>query len=384
MNNLQTTYLLCHIISPLHSNLSKLKKEIEALDDKGWEKITAVANRYGLIPLLYKSLLYKNLLHSVYDPKLVGYLEAFYKLNEERNIKILQQLEEIISWLDAAGIEVVLLKGAAALSESHYESIGERLMIDIDILVDERDIFRAIDVLKTNGYQELNPTSPLEVEWHHYRRMYKEEHPASLELHRKLLNARAVHYFGTELQKECFIPSSRFQNSLVLLPLYDLYYSFLHTQLSHRYHIYHYLAVRQMQHFSLIATKYGVDIRKIDALAKEHGLLSVWHSYLLLQYKFFHLEVGRDIIENRENLYYLDHIEAKISSSKKAKREIIALIQKIYFSLGYANLRKYYNFESRYCLICYVPLRIVHLLFIYLSSKKKRKKLYNAIKELAS
>ena len=383
MNNLEATKLLTKIISPVDKDTQKIASQIKKFNDSNWEQLIEVANRNTLIPVLYKSLIRKDLIKLIQDEQLLGYLEAFYKMNEERNIGIVKQLQEITTIFEEIGIKPILLKGAAALSESHYESIGERVMIDVDIAVDYERVMEAVDALKQSGYKETDPTSHLEVKWHHYRRLYRDDIPAAVEIHRTFLNARANHYLPKE-DKTHFLQSSYFKNALVFSPSYDLYYSFLHTQMSHRYHTYEHLSIRHLEHFCLIATKYNVDLNAITKIAKEKDLVDIWQAYLLVQKEFFNLEVDKTIVTNQSAKNYLQQVETKLLKNNSSWLKVKAFSKKTLLALGYTNLRKYYQFENKLLLVYYIPLRVVTLIYSYSISSKKRGKLYDDIDNLSS
>ncbi len=383
MNTLETTHLLTQIISPVEKNTQEIEKQLTAFDESEWEKLIELANREALIPLLYKSLQRKNLLTLIDDEQLLGYLEAFYKLNEERNIAIVTQLEEISSLFTKADIEHTLLKGATALSESHYENIGERVMIDIDISVEYDKAMQAVEILKKCGYKETDPDTPLEVEWHHYRRLYRDDIVAAVEVHRIFVSYRVSKFLPDECP-ENYKQSHKFLNARILVPTYDLYHSFLHTQVSHRYHTYKHLSIRHMQHFCVIATKYDIDFKYLETLVKEKGLEDIWQEYLLVQHKFFNLQVDEKILKNKKAQNYLYAIEKKILAKKSLWIKVKTFWKKSFYALGYINLRKHYKFEKKYMMFFYIPLRVITLLYLYGVNPTKRSKLYSEVDELAS
>ena len=51
-------------------------------------------------------------------------------------------------------INFVFLKGSALISAEVFDDIGERMIGDIDILVDKNKIDEAQRILKNNGYYE--------------------------------------------------------------------------------------------------------------------------------------------------------------------------------------------------------------------------------------
>lgn len=78
-------------------------------------------------------------------------LEGFavaHALNTERNAGLLGQLETVAARLNAAGIEPIVLKGAAHLATGLWPTPGSRLVADIDLLVAEDQMERAFSALE--------------------------------------------------------------------------------------------------------------------------------------------------------------------------------------------------------------------------------------------
>ena len=61
-----------------------------------------------------------------------------YGLNRERNIQILQRIDDITAELNKKNIQPVFLKGTANLLDGLYSDLGERMIGDIDFLVKEQ------------------------------------------------------------------------------------------------------------------------------------------------------------------------------------------------------------------------------------------------------
>jgi hypothetical protein len=74
------------------------------------------------------------------------------ELNFERNKLILSQLKWISGLFNKAGIEPVVLKGAAYLLMGIYPDLSTRFLGDIDLLLPEADFPAAVEILKSEGY----------------------------------------------------------------------------------------------------------------------------------------------------------------------------------------------------------------------------------------
>lgn len=120
----------------------RAEADIDHLDD--------AANR--LLPLLYRQL---EAVH-LDDPE-VPRLRGIYRYHWCRNQLLLAELRELLAALHGAGIEVMLLKGAA-LIERYYRDPGLRPMSDLDLMVPLAAMDAACAVLTRLGWTPKLPT----------------------------------------------------------------------------------------------------------------------------------------------------------------------------------------------------------------------------------
>ena len=99
------------------------------------------------------------------DDPLIAYFVASWELNRARNETILEGFERALAHLAAHGVAPVVMKGAAVLLRGVYPDIGARFVGDLDLLIAERDMPRALDALADAGFvAEDGPT----LRWHHH------------------------------------------------------------------------------------------------------------------------------------------------------------------------------------------------------------------------
>ena len=372
MTKLEATVALTKLIAPKNREPVKIRESLLTYSQEDWQEIIDIANSDLLAPLLYKSLQEKKLFTLIEDETLKEYLKEFYHLNETRNIAILKQLEEICSILETIDVKPTLLKGSAALSEGHYKSIGERVMLDIDFYVGDEKIYECIDLLKQHGYKEIESDNELSLNWHHYRKMYRNDVATSIEIHRLLLKEKSLQYFLKTTEHELYLQSSKFTNASVLKPTYELYYSFLHTEISHFYYEHKHLSIRHMQHFNVIWHKYEADIQfeYLHDLAQSSGIGQIWNDYLTVQNYFY------DLGTPAEQSDYLHAVQKKINNKNRKLLQIQTLYKMLEGSIGYSNLRKHYNFKSKFLMPFLVPYHLFKLLYSYSINQEKRKKIF--------
>lgn len=118
-----------------------------------WERLGKVAQVHGLAPLLYYTLNTTGWLEQA-PGSFRSMLQAAYYRTTARNTVLYQELGRILAALQQAEIPVVVLKGAA-LACTLYPEIGLRPMVDIDVLVRDEDVERAIGCVRHLGYRNL-------------------------------------------------------------------------------------------------------------------------------------------------------------------------------------------------------------------------------------
>jgi hypothetical protein len=96
-----------------------------------------------------------NVLHSVLEPQLPAEVRALLvdvlARTTARNERLLGQLSEILTDLNAVGVEPIVMRGMASVLESGPD--GGRLMSDIDLLVPGASRKTASEILHARAYQ---------------------------------------------------------------------------------------------------------------------------------------------------------------------------------------------------------------------------------------
>ena len=157
-----------------------------------WDRLVQLGSSQLVLPVIYGALKRKKLIgHTPKD--LVSYLQEITHLNQKRNNAILKQIAFLSEVFKQHQIEYVFLKGAAMLITKPYESKSERMVGDIDILVLEKDLFRAQQLLINEGFDavsnEFSFTKGVfsENKQKHLKRIAHPNYIAAVELHRHLL-----------------------------------------------------------------------------------------------------------------------------------------------------------------------------------------------------
>ena len=119
---------------------------VRALQNGDWAPTFKLAERHGLMPLLYWNL-------QSHCPEATNIsLHDRFKSNAVHNLAHMQELLRILQCFGAASIPAIPYKGPV-LATCVYKNLALREFFDLDILVDVADVPRAAQLLAANGYQ---------------------------------------------------------------------------------------------------------------------------------------------------------------------------------------------------------------------------------------
>lgn len=118
-----------------------------APDGVDYRRVLEVAFRHGLKPLLHA----KTKSISGLPDFFVEDLEESYNKNLARNIFLWSQLKKIAEAFNSENVSFIIFKGVL-LAEEYYGDIGLRPMVDLDILVLEKERHKAGEILGGLGY----------------------------------------------------------------------------------------------------------------------------------------------------------------------------------------------------------------------------------------
>ncbi len=149
-----------------------------------WDKFTSITSGHLIIPFVYSKFKEGNLNKTIPED-LMKYFGHIHEINNNRNIKCMQELNELKAILNYNNIDYCFLKGSALILGNYYKKIGERMIGDIDILVAKNDFYKLITVLKKKGYKRnskydfFNPR--------HYNALVKKNKLFRVEVHNEVL-----------------------------------------------------------------------------------------------------------------------------------------------------------------------------------------------------
>lgn len=148
-----------------------------------YDKLVKLASKHLIIPTIYIRLKKQKLL-KYFDNELKEYFEFIYNQNFERNKTLVNELREISNLFISNEINHVFLKGSSNITNDIYDNLGERMIGDIDILVEDGQEFIANNLLEKKGYQKLSKFSFTR----HLPRMVNKSKLFAIEIHTKFID----------------------------------------------------------------------------------------------------------------------------------------------------------------------------------------------------
>ena len=198
------------IVTTLFKNESFKRTKLNKIN---FEKLVKIASSHLILPTLYNRLLLKKELDTIPN-ELQLYLKEIYEINRNRNEILLNEINEINEIFYKNNIDFVFLKGAANISCNLYNDIGERMVGDIDLLVNKNDIQKSMKIVKDYGFQDNLESFG---EGRHLKRQISEKKIFAIEIHRYLLR-KNINFINTDeiLDKKIYydripIPNLNFQ-----------------------------------------------------------------------------------------------------------------------------------------------------------------------------
>ncbi len=228
--------LLCQLVAqsvPPEDSASLLCQ----LTQDDWQELLALAERHGLLPMLYARVFRSGCAGDVPD-LCFEKLHRASLLNATRSMIYLDEAGKIISALSEASIPVIALKGVYLL-ENIYQDVSLRTMSDLDFMLRRSDIPAAIQVMRDLGYELTTYFDPAaeNLDIKHVPPLKKDNGPF-VELHWTLLEENEPFIIDAEGLWQRAVPSDVAEHLVLALSPEDL---LLHLCLHMAYQ--HHLAV---------------------------------------------------------------------------------------------------------------------------------------------
>ena len=184
-----------------------------------WTRMLALAQRNALIPLLYLHL--NRIAPGKVPPERLRELRERFQSNNALNVLLTGEMINLLELFEQNQIPAVPYKGPA-ISVGIYGKLSLRQFADLDILVPEKDVWKATELLIERGYRahfvipERKKAAFIRLS---YVRMFKHESDnTTVELHWRL----APRFFGASFDTSTLWQRTRMiplQKALIRIPL---------------------------------------------------------------------------------------------------------------------------------------------------------------------
>lgn len=298
-----------------------------------WDSVVKVSTAHYVFPALYCNLKKANFLNYVPND-LVEYMEHITQLNRERNQQIIAQAKEINKILLDHNITPIFLKGTGNLLEGLYNDIGERMVGDIDFLVDLKDFENTVSTLKILDYDSKEDKY---LDHRHHPRLTNESGIAALEVHKGLLINKYDNEFNYDIVSKTILTKNNFN----LLSYQDqLSLSIIAKQINDDGQFYNNIALRNSYDVFLLSQK----VNSLESITKFHRLFNPLNNFLAittytLNSKSIHFEsnnLTKNVLRKFEKIIVKELKQQRITRKLFiAKR--LTIIYKSFFSKEYKN-----------------------------------------------
>ena len=197
-----------------------------------WERVVWISTSHLVFPALYLNFKRAGLL-DVIPTDLVDYMEEFTEANRNRNGRIIKQCCEVANLLNKESIVPIFMKGTANLLSGLYLDIGERMMVDMDILLEKGEMYRAAEILKEHGYVMNGwlPRSRKFSHWH-YPPLVKENGIVAVEIHHRMVDYPYKKYLNFHVVKNDCVKLPLSEDGFVMSENHQLIYNMMVMQMN--------------------------------------------------------------------------------------------------------------------------------------------------------
>lgn len=230
-----------------------------------WVRALTMAEMEGATPALWRGLQSRQ---TELPREIAEFLRLRTMVSDFRMSQLSQRAQETVRALKAAEVPVLLLKGAAvgALVDPTFRM---RPMGDVDLLVHERDVERAVQCLLDTGWSVTKDEVVVELSQgqHHLPHFVREDLPGlRLELHTMLLPPG--HAFALDeaaLWRDATPAPAPFDGALVLSPEHLVLHASIHFAWQHRLH---FGAWRTIRSLAAIVSRPGFSWERLERAAR--------------------------------------------------------------------------------------------------------------------
>jgi hypothetical protein len=168
------------------------------INDVNFENLIKLASNHLMLPALFFNINKKNLSH-LFPEAFIECIKNIYSINKARNKILLKEAKELSELLYKNNINHIFLKGTALLLSNVFEDIGERMIGDIDFIIQHKDEQRVEKVLEINNDDKSHTINLFSVfKPTHLARRVNKNKTIAIEPHLELLEFRNRWIFNSK------------------------------------------------------------------------------------------------------------------------------------------------------------------------------------------
>ena len=183
------------LVNILYRLESEALKDVDLINID-FEKLIKIASSHLMLPAIFFNIQKKNLIHLFPDDFMV-YIKNIYSINKARNVILLKEAKELSDLLYKNNINHIFLKGTALLLSDVFEDIGERMIGDIDFIIQPLDEGKVRDLLHKNSYYSDYPVLFKLHKVKHLPRQINKNKTIAIEPHTELLSTGNRYIFNS-------------------------------------------------------------------------------------------------------------------------------------------------------------------------------------------
>jgi hypothetical protein len=186
------------LVNILYRQENEVLKGIDP-DNINFEKLITLASGHLMLPALFFNIQKKKVTY-LFPEDFIEYIKNIFEINKARNKILLSEAKELSELLYKNNIKHIFLKGTALLLSNVFEDIGERMVGDIDFIIQHKDEEKVQKVLEKNNYY-----TPFTIRFYrflkskHLARLSKKNKKIAVEPHSELLKCRYRWIFNSKV-----------------------------------------------------------------------------------------------------------------------------------------------------------------------------------------
>ena len=169
-----------------------------------FEKLITLASGHLMLPALFFNIQKKKASY-LFPEDFIAYIKNIFTINKARNEILLAEAKELSQLLVENNINHIFLKGTALLLSNVFEDIGERMIGDIDFIIQHKDEEKIIRVLEKHNYRKKDSLKLFRLfKPKHLPRRVNENKKIAIEPHLELLSPGWRSIFNSKQLKQDF------------------------------------------------------------------------------------------------------------------------------------------------------------------------------------